>query len=46
MFSENAADPKMGIPQNESLFRVINAKFEDKDKKMLKKYVSEEEQIE
>lgn len=45
VFSENTADPKMGIPQNESLFMVINAKFEDKDKdkKKVKKYETEEE---
>ena len=38
----------MGIPQNESLFMVINAKFEekDKDKKKVKKYETEDEKIE
>ena len=50
-FSENVEDAKMGIPSNESMFTVINAKFESKedfkkddDKK--KKLLTEEEQIE
>ena len=36
----------MGIPQNDMLFMVINAKFEDKDKndpKKIKKFQNEEE---
>ena len=51
VFSENVKDPKMGIPQNEELFKNINAKFDGKDAKVdpsktKKKFLTEEENIE